>query len=109
MLQASLYRPNLDLVVFDGSDEYVAHGLFWYDPETANGLVEPMGTEETHRRQWLARYIVTAGQGLLADEGAERIEIPRPDPRLSCLWELRRSTYGVCAFWARVTLYGVEI
>jgi len=73
--QTSLYRLDLDLLVLDGRDSVAAYGLFWYDPETATGLVEPMRTEDDHRRRGLARHILTAGIDLLAEAGAERIKI----------------------------------
>ncbi len=73
--QTSLYRPDLDLVVHDSCDSVAAYGLFWYDPETATGLVEPMRTEDDHQRRGLARHILTTGIDLLADAGAERIKI----------------------------------
>jgi len=73
--ETSLYRPDLDLVVHDSHDSVAAYGLFWYDPETATGLVEPMRTEDDHQRRGLARHILTAGIGLLAEAGAERIKI----------------------------------
>ena len=73
--QTSLYRPDLDLVVHDSRDSVAAYGLFWYDPETATGLVEPMRTEDAHQRRGLARHILTTGLDLLAEAGAERIKI----------------------------------
>ena len=73
--QTSLYRPDLDLVIHDSRDAVAAYGLFWYDPETATGLVEPMRTEDDHQRRGLARHILTTGLDLLAAAGAERIKI----------------------------------
>ena len=73
--QTSLYRPDLDLVVHDNRDEVAAYGLFWYDPETATGLVEPMRTEDDHQRRGLARHVLTTGIHLLARAGAQRIKI----------------------------------
>ena len=73
--QTSLYRPDLDLVVHDSGNDVAAYGLFWYDPETATGLVEPMRTEDDHQKRGLARHVLTAGLGLLVDAGAERIKI----------------------------------
>lgn len=73
--QTSLYRPDLDLVVHDRGDNVAAYGLFWYDPETATGLVEPMRTEDEHQRRGLGRHILTTGIDLLAQAGAERIKI----------------------------------
>jgi RimJ/RimL family protein N-acetyltransferase len=71
----SLYRPELDLVVHDRDGGVAAYGLFWYHPETATGLVEPMRTEDDHQRRGLARHILTSGLDLLADAGARRIKI----------------------------------
>ncbi len=73
--ETSLYRADLDLVVLDGEDRPAAYGLFWFDPETATGLVEPMRTEDDHQRRGLGRHVLTAGINLLFDAGAERIKI----------------------------------
>jgi predicted N-acetyltransferase YhbS len=73
--QTSLYRPDLDLVVHDSENNVAAYGLFWYDPVTATGLVEPMRTEDDHQRRGLARHILTTGIDLLAEAGAQRIKI----------------------------------
>lgn len=73
--QTSLYRSDLDLVILDGDGSNAAHGLFWYDPETATGLVEPMRTEDDHQQRGLARHVLTTGLDLLAKAGAIRIKI----------------------------------
>lgn len=73
--QTSLYRPELDLAIYDRHDAAVAYGLFWYDPTTNTGLVEPMRTEDAHQGRGLARHVLTAGLHLLAAAGAERIKI----------------------------------
>lgn len=75
LLQTSLYRPKFDLLVLDSDDNHVAYGLFWYDPETATGLVEPMRTEDDHQRRGLGRHVLCTGIDLLVDAGAERIKI----------------------------------
>src|SRR3954447_4239182 len=75
LLQTSLYRSDLDLLILDRDDNHAAHGLFWYDPKTATGLVEPMRTEDDHQRRGLARHILTTGIDLLAKAGAVRIKI----------------------------------
>ena len=62
-------------MVYDSRDSVAAYGLFWYDPETATGLVEPMRTEDEHQRRGLARHVLTTGIDLLAEAGAERIKI----------------------------------
>ena len=73
--QTSLYRPDLDLLVLDRRDRVAAYGLFWFDPETATGLVEPMRTEDDHQRRGLARHLLTAGIDLLVEAGAVRVKI----------------------------------
>ncbi len=73
--QTPLYRPDLDLVIHDSVDAVAAYGLFWYDPATATGLVEPMRTEDAHQQRGLARHVLTAGIDLLAGAGAERVKI----------------------------------
>jgi GNAT superfamily N-acetyltransferase len=73
--QASLYRPDLDLVVLDRRDRVAAYGLFWFDSETATGLVEPMRTEDENQRRGLGRHLLTVGVDLLAEAGATRIKI----------------------------------
>lgn len=73
--QTSLYRADLDLLVLDSDGHLAASGLFWFDPETATGVVEPMRTEDEHQQRGLARHVLTAGVDLLAKAGAERIKI----------------------------------
>jgi GNAT superfamily N-acetyltransferase len=75
LMQTSLYRSDLDLLMLDGEDNIAAYGLFWYDPETAMGVVEPMRTQDDHQRRGLARHILTTGIALLGEAGAERISI----------------------------------
>jgi len=73
--QTSLYRADLDLVILDEHDDVAAYGLFWFDPDTAIGMVEPMRTEEAHQRRGLARHVLTAGVSRLVTLGAERVTI----------------------------------
>ena len=73
--QTSLYRSDLDLVVLDDFGNAAAYGLFWREPETATGLVEPMRTEDEHQRRGLARHVLTAGIDRLVTAGANRIKI----------------------------------
>lgn len=73
--QTSLYRADLDLVVLDPRDTVAAYGLFWFDPDTATGLVEPMRTEDGHQRLGLARHLLAAGISRLAQAGAARIKL----------------------------------
>lgn len=40
-----------------------AHGMFWYDPVTETGVVEPMRTHDDHQQRGLARHVLTTGVG----------------------------------------------
>ncbi len=76
--QCSLYRPELDLAVeaVDGPDlEIAGYGLFWADPVTRVGLVEPMRTHEAHQRRGIASHILAAGLELLAARGCRRLKV----------------------------------
>jgi GNAT superfamily N-acetyltransferase len=73
--QTSLYRADLDLVVYDRDDRVAAYGLFWYDPETGVGVVEPMRTDDDHQQRGLARHVLTSGIDLLVSAGAARVKI----------------------------------
>jgi GNAT superfamily N-acetyltransferase len=73
--QTSLYRPDLDLVVLDERDGVAAYGMFWHDPVTGTGLVEPMRTRAEHRRRGLARHVLTTGIERLTAVGARRLKV----------------------------------
>lgn len=73
--QTSLYRPELDLLVLDSDAQVAGYALFWFDPHTATGLVEPMRVEAAHQGRGLARHLLTAGVERLAAAGAGRIKI----------------------------------
>jgi RimJ/RimL family protein N-acetyltransferase len=61
--------------VVDAEGSVAAYGIFWFDPVTRTGFVEPMGTDETHRRRGLAKHVLTAGLILLRELGATRIRV----------------------------------
>ncbi len=73
--QLSLYRSDLDLLIVDNEDSPAGYGMFWYDPVTATGVVEPMRTLDEHQQRGLARHILTSGVDRLAVAGAKRISI----------------------------------
>ncbi len=73
--QTSLYRDDLDLVVHDAEGRVAAYGLFWFDPVTRTGIVEPMRTLDEHQGRGLARHVLTSGIDLLAGVGADRVKI----------------------------------
>lgn len=73
--QTSLYRPDLDLGVYDANGDVAGYGLFWHNAATGVGVVEPMRTEDDHQQRGIARHILTSGIDRLAQAGATRIKV----------------------------------
>jgi ribosomal protein S18 acetylase RimI-like enzyme len=73
--QCSLYDPGLDLAVEAADGQVAGYALFWFDPVTKVGLVEPMRVEDAYQRRGLARAMLTAGLDRLAKRGARRLKV----------------------------------
>jgi GNAT superfamily N-acetyltransferase len=73
--QCSLYDPALDLAVEAADGQTAGYSLFWFDPVTEVGLVEPMRVEDAYQRRGLARAMLTAGLDRLAKRGARRLKV----------------------------------
>jgi ribosomal protein S18 acetylase RimI-like enzyme len=73
--QCSLYDPALDLAVEAPDGRVAGYSLFWFDPVTEVGLVEPMRVEDAYQRRGLARAMLTAGLDRLAKRGARRLKV----------------------------------
>ena len=73
--QCSLYDPGLDLAVEAADGQSRGYALFWFDPVTEVGLVEPMRVEDAYQRRGLARAMLTAGLDRLAKPGARRLKV----------------------------------
>ena len=73
--QCSLYDPSLDLAVENADGRVAGYALFWFDPTTLVGLVEPMRVEDEYQRQGLARLLLTTGLDRLARKGAQRLKV----------------------------------
>jgi predicted N-acetyltransferase YhbS len=73
--QCSLYDPALDLAVEAADGRTAGYALFWFDPVTEVGLVEPMRVEDEYQRRGLARAVLTAGLDRLAKRGARRLKV----------------------------------
>jgi predicted N-acetyltransferase YhbS len=73
--ECSLYRPELDLMVEAPDGQAAGYGLFWPDPVTGVGLVEPMRTEQAHERRGIASHILATGLDRLAAHGCQRLKV----------------------------------
>jgi len=73
--QCSLYDAGLDLAVEAADGKVAGYALFWFDPVTEVGLVEPMRVEDSYQRRGLARAMLTAGLDRLAQRGARRLKV----------------------------------
>jgi len=73
--QCSLYDPALDLAVEAADGQVAGYALFWFDPVTEVGMVEPMRVEDAYQRRGLARAMLTAGLDRLAKRGARRLKV----------------------------------
>lgn len=75
LLQCSLYDPSLDLVVETTEGTVAGYSLYWFDPVTRVGLVEPVRVESNYQRKGLARAMLTLGIERLKQKGARRIKV----------------------------------
>lgn len=73
--QCSLYDPTLDLAVDAPDGRPVGYALFWFDPSTGVGMVEPMRVEDEFQRRGLARALLTEGLDRLVAAGARRLKV----------------------------------
>ncbi len=73
--QCSLYDPTLDLAVEAADGRAAGYALFWFNPVTEVGMVEPMRVEDAYQRRGLARAMLTAGLDRLAKRGARRLKV----------------------------------
>ncbi len=73
--QCSLYDPALDLAVEAADGEVAGYAVFWFDPVTEVGMVEPMRVEDAYQRRGLARAMLTTGLARLVKRGARRLKV----------------------------------
>jgi GNAT superfamily N-acetyltransferase len=73
--QVSLYDPELDLAIESADGSLAAYSLYWFDPVTKVGLVEPVRVEDEYHRRGLATAMLTAGIDRLAARGAQRVKV----------------------------------
>jgi GNAT superfamily N-acetyltransferase len=84
--QCSVYDPRLDLAVQAPDGEMAGYSLFWADPVTGCGEVEPVRTEDAHQRRGLATAMITAGLQRLAEQGVTWVKIGYGEPGAGYLY-----------------------
>ena len=73
--QCSLYDPTLDLAVDAPDGRPAGYAVFWSDPLTGVGMLEPMRVEDEFHRRGLARALLTEGLDRVVRKGARRLKV----------------------------------
>lgn len=73
--QCSLYDAELDLAVRAPDGTAAGYALFWADPVTRVGLLEPMRVEDAHAGRGLATQLLHAGLRRLVERGCTRLKV----------------------------------
>ena len=73
--QSPLYDPALDLAVECRDGQVAGYSVYWFDPTTRVGLVEPVRVEDEFQRRGLAKAMLSAGLDRLVTRGARRLKI----------------------------------
>jgi len=70
MRSAPGYVPDLDIVATMPDGAFASYCVCWFDPVSARGEFEPVGTRAAYRRQGLGRAVVYEGVRRLQARGA---------------------------------------
>ena len=73
--ECSLYDPSLDLHVLAPDGSHAGYALFWPDPVTGVGLVEPMRVEDAHGGRGIGRHLLDAGLRGLTASGCTALKV----------------------------------
>lgn len=85
--QCSLYDPALDLAVETTDGRDAGQSVYWFDPTTKVGLVEPVRVEDEFQRRGLARAMLCAGIDRLVARGAQRVKVSYETEAAGALYE----------------------
>lgn len=85
--ECSLYDPTLDLAIETIAGEVAGVSLYWFDPVTKVGMLEPMRVDDEYQRRGLARAMLTNGLDRLARRGARRIKVSYSTDVAAALYE----------------------
>ena len=73
--QTPLYDPKLDVAMLAPDGSVAGYSLYWHDPITGVGLVEPVRVEDEHAGRGIGYAMISAGLDRLANAGATRLKI----------------------------------
>ena len=85
--QCPLYDPALDLAVETSDGRIAGYSLYWFDPTTKVGLVEPVRVEDEFQRKGLARAMLSVGIDRLATRGAQRVKVTYETSAAAALYQ----------------------
>ena len=71
MVEAPMYRPDLDLIIEDEKGEFASSCVIWFDQENKIGMFEPVGTHPDYKREGLGKALIKEGLRRLKEIGAE--------------------------------------
>jgi GNAT superfamily N-acetyltransferase len=97
-----LYDPTLDLSVESADGQVAGYALFWADPVTGVGLVEPVRVEDAFQRRGIASALVSAGVERLISRGMTRVKIGYESEAARAVYEgvgFRTTSFDV--WWKR--------
>jgi len=73
LLNSSIYKPELDLMMLTTDGTASAFCTAWFDQENQVGFFEPIGTLEVHRQRGLAQVLMNEGFRRLQELGASAV------------------------------------
>lgn len=73
--QTTLYDPRLDLAVLAPDGSVAGYSLYWNDPVTGVGLVEPVRVEDAYAGRGIGYAMISAGLDRLIRAGAHTLKI----------------------------------
>ena len=87
LAECSLYDPSLDLAVETRDGRVAGYSLYWFDPTTEVGLVEPVRVEDEFQRHGLARAMLSAGIDRVVARGARRVKVSYETDAAAALYQ----------------------
>ena len=72
MVQAPMYRPELDLIIEDENGNFASSCVIWFDEENEIGMFEPVGTHPDYTRKGLGKQLIIEGLRRLKNIGAKQ-------------------------------------